>query len=242
MDYNQSPIETEPVKPHSWYKKLLPIILVIIVLAGAAFAYTKMKNKPAVAPSGEAIQKREVSSTDEEKQKLEAKVADYEQQIQALPADSSPDTKYKLYLNLASSYYGLGKYDQAIATLDKIIGENQDKARLWALYANIYRDMDKLDKARENAKKALDLDKENPAYWLAYIDFSADQSKQTIDTLYQDALKNTDTNIDVVVSYAKFLENIGNKEKAKEFWVKAGQIDAKNKAQYDAEIARIDRK
>lgn len=243
MEDNQEPNIPEPTFSQQARKfRIVYGVVIVTVIAGIVFALMQNNNGrevAVVAPSGEEIKKREVSLSGEERQKLEERVTKFEQEIQALPEDATAEAKFKPHLRLASSYYGLGNYEQAIATLDKIIEQNQDKGRVFALYSNIYRDMGDIQKARENGKKAVDLEKDNPAYWLAYINLATNESTDDVKAKYEEALQNTETNIDVVTSYAKFLETIGDKDAAIAQWKKAGEIDDSKKAEYDAEIQRL---
>lgn len=234
--------QNEKYKNENASRSLIYGLIAILVIGGIVYVVSQMNNAKevaVVAPSGEEIKKREVSLSGEERQQLEARVSELEQEIQALPADATAEARFQPHLRLASSHYGLGNYEQAIATLDKIANENQDKGRVFALYSNIYRDMGNIEKARENARKALDLEKDNPAYWLAYINLSADQKTDDVKAWYEEAVQSTETNLDVVTSYAKFLEAIGDKQGAIAQWQKAGEINPEKKAEYDAEIQRL---
>ena len=173
-----------------------------------------------------------------ERQLLESQIAGFTEQLKKLDGNEFVDQRNSLYYKMASAQAKLGLYEDALGTLDKIPSDSKQDTQIWALKTNIYRDMGDKAKALEAANNALQLDRENPAYWLAVIELSTgnnDEKKK----IYEDALNLTQNNIDVVVSYAKFLESMGDKPGAILFWQKAAQIDEKDKATYDAEIARL---
>jgi tetratricopeptide (TPR) repeat protein len=140
---------------------------------------------------------------------------------------------------LAGATHRLGLSAEAIAALDKIKDANQNNAGLWNRYTIIYRDMGDLTKALDSAKRAVDLDKTVPEYWLAYIDLSAKESADFVKNLYQQALQNTENNINIITAYAAFLEKIGDKQGAIEQWQKATQSNPQKKAEYEMEIKRL---
>jgi tetratricopeptide (TPR) repeat protein len=210
------------------------IILIIIILL-----VRNNDSKTTTLEDGTQIIKEQLTNLSaEERQLLESQIAGFNEQLKSLDGDKFVDEKNSLYYKLASAQSKLGKYEDALSTLDKISSDNKIQARIWALRTNIYRDMGDKGKALEAANNALQLDRENPAYWLAAIEFSTannDEKKKQ----YEEALKLTQNDIDIVVSYAKFLESIGDKPGAILFWQKAGQTDEKNKAKYDAEVSRL---
>jgi tetratricopeptide (TPR) repeat protein len=174
-----------------------------------------------------------------QKQDLEAQVADLEDQVKKLSAATSAADRDLVYLKLASAKYQLGDHDAAIAALDQIIAENQNNARVWALYAVIYKDKGDLEKAREKVKRAVDLEPENEGHWLMYLDLSRDRGNDSLRLLYEEALNKTGNNIAIVIAYARFLEKIGDKPGAIAQWQKAAQINQAEKGAYEGEIKRL---
>ncbi len=237
MENDINHIEDINNNPKSPIKRYLYLILAIIIIAGVVWGLNSFKKDTVTNTAPET--KKEVNLTDQQKQDYEKEVTDLENQIKNLPTDASASDKYKVYSKLAAAKYYLGLYKEALATLDFIKDENKDRPALWQRYSMIYRDMGDLEKARENAKKAVDLDKSDPAYWISYLEVSANQGANTLKDIYNDALKNTENNVNVIIAYAQLLEKIGDKQGAIEQWKKAGEVDAKNKAQYDAEITRL---
>ncbi len=224
-------------------KKVVYTVLIVLVLAGAVLGYEKLRQKQEQDRKAKTASvtgaKKEIDTTQEERKVLEAQVSDYKVKIDRLPKDVSAEERSGLYIKLAAAQYKLGDYKDAINSLDAIIADNASNHRVWTMYTNIYWDMQDFVKAREASEKALDLDRENPQSWLAFIELQDNQEKSYIDSLYQDAIKRTDKNIDVVVAYAKFLEKAGDKQGAIAQWEEAGKINIKKKTEYQAEIGRL---
>ncbi len=227
------------VKPEKERKPIVSIILLIVVVLFALWGLFRLQRVSNKTSHNQKTEPKQVNLTDEQRQTLETEAARIEEQISKLPANASAEDRYKLYVKLASAKSSLGLYDEALAALDKVKEDNQNQPALWQRYAVIYRDMGDLDKARENAKRALDLDKTVPQYWLTYIETSANQSTDTIKGYYNDALQNTESNVSIVTAYALYLEKIGDKQAAIAQWQKAIEVYPPGKADYEAQIARL---
>jgi tetratricopeptide (TPR) repeat protein len=221
-------------------KPTVSIILLIIVVLLALWGLFQLQRISKTSDKKDRGTKQ-VNLTQEQQQTLEADVTDAEAQINKLPENAPKEERYRLYLKLASAKYNLGLYEEALAVLDKVKDENQDQPALWQRYALIYRDMGDPDKARDNAKRALDLDKTVPQYWLTYIETEilAREAPGIIKGLYQEALQNTANNIGIITAYAVFLEINGDKQGAIEQWQKAIEVFPQGKADYEAQIARL---
>ena len=97
-----------------------------------------------------------------------------------------------------------------------------------------------LSKTAENAKKAVELDPENHQPWVIYLEAEPNLSNEDRQAKYKDAVLRTDYHSEVLVSYAKFLEKIGNTKEAIEQYKKAGEKNSERKAEFDAEITRLE--
>ncbi len=232
-------IESEEPKASNsrkyWYILAVLVLIAIVVLLVSQKLPENSQNN---AENG-VVKERLVNLSGDERKLLESQLAGFTEQIKGLSGDTFVKERDSLLLKIAGVQYKLGKYQEALNTLEKASEEVRKETRIWALSTNIYRDMGDIAKALESAQKALGFDRENPAYWIAVIDLSTNLSNDEQKGIYEDALRLTEQNIDVVVSYAKFLEKIGDKPGAIMYWQKAGQVDDKNKSKYDAEIARL---
>lgn len=237
---NNSNLEPEngPKKQTSkyLYGGLLIAVIIIIVILGIKH---KTNSNSEGSDGNKVVSEQLVNLSAEERKLVESQLAGYQEQVKSLDGDALKKDREAVYYKIAGAQYKLGKYQNAIDTLDRISSEGRAQSRVWGLYANIYQDMGNKDKAKEAAKEALALDKENPDLWLQVIELSEGVSNDDIKKMYEDAINRTDQNAEVITSYAKFLEKIGDKPGAILMWQKAGQVDSKDKAQYDAEISRL---
>lgn len=224
-------------------KKAILAVLAVAVLAGVAVGVGHLQKKQAEQQKAKTVSttgaKKEIDNTTEEEKVLRAQAENYQAQIDKLPGSAPAEDKVDLYLKLAGAQYRLGQYDNALKSLNTIKGDNPTNHRMWTLYTNIYWDKADFAEARAASERALDIDRENPQSWLAFIELQEDQSKENLDKRYNDAIDRTDSAIEVVVAYAKFLEKQGDKPGAVAQWQKAAEILPTKKAEYDAEIARL---
>ncbi len=238
---NQTPnLETSEATPKA--SRSRTYILAVIALIAIIIIVLLVKNRLPENSStqGNNIVKERLVNLDGNARKLvESQLAGYQEQLKGLGGDQFAKERDSLLVKLAGAQYKLGKYQDAVDTLSKISEEGKNTARVWGLYTNIYRDMGDTENASKAAQQALDRDRENPDFWLAVIEFSGNKSNDDQKKQYETALRTTDNNIEIVVSYAKFLEKIGDKPGAILYWQKAGQLDDKNKANYDAEVKRL---
>jgi tetratricopeptide (TPR) repeat protein len=228
-------------KASSSRKYMYIVAAIIIVIIVVLLVKNKGGNHTTTTSDGQnqIVTERVTNLSSQERQLLESQMAGYVEQLKKLDGDQFKEQRDGINYKLAGIEYKLGKYQDSLDTLNKISTESKQQAQIWALKTNIYRDMGDNAKALDAANNALKLDRESPKFWLAVIDLSTDKSNDEQKHQYEEALKLTQNDIDVVVSYAKFLEKIGDKPGAISFWQKAGQFDDKNKANYDAEIKRL---
>ena len=227
-------------------RKFIYLTLAIILLGAGVLVYFKVykpdqKSAQQTQDSSSQIfvaEKKEL--TEEQRKKIEAEIDGSLAQLRGLDGDQFTEDRDKLNTKLAGLYNQLGEYQKALDVLEKVTQGYKDKtARVWAYYIKSYRGLNDKPKGLEAANKALALDNENPQYLLAQIEFTENKTSDEIKQMFENALKKSDNDIDVVTSYAKYLEQIGDKPGAIQFWQKAGEIDDKDKATYDAEIGRL---
>jgi tetratricopeptide (TPR) repeat protein len=66
-------------------------------------------------------------------------------------------------------------------------------------------------------------------------------SNDTISSLYSEAVVKTNSNIDIITTYADWLQDNGNLQASKEYWQKAIEINPKLKKTYQAQIDKINK-
>ncbi len=210
-------------------------LLVILAVIGGAFWYQQGQG-----PSGDLnLQEVENLKPEDQRKELEKQLKDYEDRAAHLSADANISDKYLVYIKLAELQNRLELFDAAIKSVDQIAEQRQDNSRIWATYATSYLGARNIPKAQENIQKALAISDDTPEYWVIYFQAFADAPVADLDAKYVEALRKTNNNIDIVISYARFLEKQGNKEKAIGYWETARNINPDGAAQYEAEIARL---
>ncbi|HTL39260.1 MAG TPA: hypothetical protein VL306_00385 [Methylomirabilota bacterium] len=218
---------------------LVAVVVILIFLIGLGY-FGKSKSG---SLGGNELAGNDVLRilTPGDRQKLEAEVASLEAQENSLPAD--PQNRYDFYYRLAVRRYALGRDKDAMAALDKIVDEKGDYTypdQVWYTYANIYNDSKDYDRAVVAMSKAVDIDGTNPQYWLTYIGIWGQKDpKKNLTDLYNEALTKTGNAIEVVRAYGRYLEYLGQKDAAIVEWQKAGEVDPAGKADYDAEIKKL---
>lgn len=234
---SQQNISSTPVNSS---KKYLYLVIGLLILAGVGYGVWNAQNKQKSSVSGEVSEKT-VNLSDSEKQRLEAQIKGYESQIKGLSGSEFNAERAKLHLQIAGVQYKLGKYSDAVKSLELAAPENRDNVRFWYMSTLVYRDMGNLPKALESAQKMVDLDKENANDVSIYIDLAttAGTVNEQAKDLFTKSSTSVKQDIKVIISYAKFLEKIGDKQGAIDMWTNAGQQDPKEKTNYDAEIARL---
>ncbi|MEZ4180143.1 MAG: tetratricopeptide repeat protein [Candidatus Doudnabacteria bacterium] len=240
MDNLTSDIKNQSNKNKSNW--LLLVVLLLVAGAGIFLLYRQRQGSEPLAhiPSSENTVKEElVNLSAEDRAILEQKVVTYKEEVNNLKADVSAEDKLSAYMRLASLQNQLGQYSDALATLNKIAQDYQDSAKLWSLYSNIYDGMRDQNRSIEAIKKAISLEESNPRYWFLYFKIVTDISTEEREALYQEALTKTENNINIVKSYAEYLESIDNKEAAIATWEQAKQVDPDFANEYQSEIDRL---
>ncbi len=161
--------------------------------------------------------------------------------------NASADDKYNLLETKGVNLYGLGRLEDARKVLEEAIKFKPDLLAAYTVLAQVETEMMDYKAALTTFESALKISPVNATLWKKYIQLQTDQFKadnNKIDSIYQDALNKTIINgvpnVDIVTSYASWLEKSGDLAKAKEYWQKAITINDSGKKAYDAEIKRID--
>jgi tetratricopeptide (TPR) repeat protein len=213
------------------------ILLAILGLIVGGFIYQQQQEKRQALEYSPA----EIEQLDESKRKevLETQLQDLEQKARKLTSDATISDKFVVYIQLAEVRTALGKFAEAINALDQVREERSGNSRLWTEYAKAYRGLGDSGKAKESIQQALNVDDELPLTWQLYLEINSDLPDQQLDALYVTALQKTKNDLDLVISYAKFLEKIGNIERAVAYWETARNVDPARSADYEKEISRL---
>jgi tetratricopeptide (TPR) repeat protein len=216
-------------------KSLLTVIIVLLVLIVVGyFAYSKgyfsyWQNET------DNITNQDQKNSDEEIKFTEEEVKQYEQYLQdALPLILAGDNG-----NKESYLKAIELYEKAAA-----IGNNN----VWIPFLNIgnvYRKMGEYDKAEEAYNKALEISKYgSETVYLQKIDlyqYYLKKSNEDIIKIYEESLSTLVDNGNIVVRYSGFLRDIGENEKALEYYKILLDRFPENEL-YKEEIAKLEAK
>jgi tetratricopeptide (TPR) repeat protein len=155
----------------------------------------------------------------------------------------SDEEKFNWTMNLGFNQYGLGSLADARKTFEQAIKLRPEDANAHVALYQVQVDQGDNNGALASIRTAIRIEQENPDIWKKYVQlmidrFSADNN--TVSALYSDAVNKTNSHIDIITSYAAWLEKSGNYQAAKEYWQKAIQKSPANKKLYEAEIKRLD--
>lgn len=238
-DNTPSTTTNNPNKPKSWVYG----ILAILIIGGIIFAVNQGERK---APGDYSFD--EIMSMPAEKQKsaFEAQVNDLEKRLTKLTQGTGDEAqityenaKHRIYIKMAEAQNQLGRYQDALNSLNNIPESQKNNPDVLKAYALAYKGLGQNDQAIEFFKKAFEEDNTNVEVWLAYLDSSANLPNEELNALYRQAIPATKSNVDVMISYAKFSEKIGDKATAIAAWETARNVDPGNAAKYEQEIARL---
>jgi tetratricopeptide (TPR) repeat protein len=221
------------------YLKKIILAVVAIIILGAVYVGATQWNKNNRPSSDYKLNEIDRLEAEEQKRILEDQLADYEKRAADLKTDATASDKYTVYIKLAELQNRLGKFQDAINSVDKIAGDNQGNSRIWVTYANSYKGLGNNGQAIDRAGKALSIDDENVDAWRIMIELSQNTDQAALNDLYMKALPKTNNDIEIVKSYARFLEKTGDIAKAVAYWETARNVDPANAEEYNKEITRL---
>lgn len=227
--------------PKSSKLTILAVIVLILLAIGLIYTSLNRSKEPLsdVQSSENVVAEETTDLTVEERAELEQKATEQQGVINALSAETSLEDRIDAHTDLASTYTRLGRYSDALKTLNKVSEQGNQSPVLWYSYANVYEAMRDTAKAIAAVTQARDLQPDNARYWIKFIELNRELSNEEKINLYEEALVKTEVNINIVTRYAEFLESIGNKEQAIAQWQQAQRVDPELSAQYQAQIDRL---
>lgn len=157
----------------------------------------------------------------------------------------------KTYKAEAATFIEKKDYSSALHAINDALLINGSDAEAWATKASIHMQLGDLEAALSAAKDAVKYAPTNTGYWKLEIDILRQmESKKGITTanpeyrsklepVYVEALAKTSNNIEIIMPYAIFLEEVGDKQMAITYWQKAIEVNPAAKSSYEANIARL---
>jgi len=207
------------------------LVLIGVVIAGIFLLkeYTYRSN---------LILEKETNLTTEQKQIFLDRISEAQKNLEKT---ENVEEKYSWQLQMAFDVFALGKLDQAKNEFKKAIGYDSEGVGAYVGLFETYKSMNDIKAARESILRAIDIRPANQDAWIKYLTFEIAQKslkQETIVSLYEKALKQTNNNIDIITNYARYLELI-NDMRAVDYWSLAGEANPSMKETYQAEIERL---
>lgn len=221
-------------------KKVVYGVVALAVLVGIIFGFSKRSAKPDNLSDYSVSQLRDSGLTDDQKQEaLKNKLSEFQGVVSNLPQDANSSDKYSAYIVLSEVQIALEMYDEALKSLESIPEDKRNSKRAYYQFAQIYKAKNDLFKAMEYSLKAIERDSGDVPSWLLYIDSASNLTNEELNTKYREAIAATKSNIEIMISYAKFSERIGDKATAIAAWETAANVDPANEGKYREEITRL---
>lgn len=238
----QEPTNYAPNKPSN-SKGWIYGILAILIIGGLIFALNQDDRK---APGDYSFEEIMNLPAEEQKAAFENQIKDLEERLGSLAQGTEEgaekayeSAKHRIYIKLAEAQNQLGRYQDALNSLNNIPEGQQNNPDVLKAYALAYKGLGQNEQAVEAFKKALAEDETDAEVWLAYLESSTDLPNDQLKALHLQAIPATKSNVDVMISYARFSEKIGDKATAIAAWETARNVDPTNASKYEAEIARL---
>lgn len=223
-------------------RKLVIIIFFALIMVGAMLGLIKWNQNNNNNDEVALIKEVDRKLTADERKIYEDRLADVEKRLEN-PKDDSEKTELLRYK--AIQLQGLGKLAEAQKILLDAIELSPQSYNLFISIHTIYLEMGDFESARNAIIKATVLDPLRPDSWIRYIQLEQEKfnsSPDHIKSIFSEALSKTREHIDIAKFYAAFLEEIGDDENAKQYWLKVIDMDPDNKSMYQQEIDRLRKK
>lgn len=241
--------------------KYVYFTLLIIILVIGVFLFPKKKvvnkidsiepkteltekagnTKVLVADNKNLILKKEVQLSKESQLFLDNRIKEYEAKVALFTKGTSVEEMINAYFILSADYRSLGEYGKAKEIIEKAMYLDSKDSNLIQVYSSLLALMGDKNLALSYINKAIAISGLNPNYWLWKLDLEKDNgvSVKSLELIYKNALKETGNDLNIVTTYAQFLEDQKRNNEAIIQWKKAIEIYPANKAIYQAEIDRL---
>lgn len=195
--------------------KIIAIIAGVFVLLVAGYFYEKNQNQN-FKQENNFTKKIEVNLTAEQLVDFENRVSEILDKIKNENPDENNDF-YDDYLSLGIYYETLGDLEQAKNSLLKA-GEIRPLSSLpWSNLGSLYQTMQDYSSAEHSLRKAIELEKEKASAYLKLTElyrYKLNADQETILQVYEMGIHNATDKYNLLVTSAKYLEDIGQIEKA----------------------------
>lgn len=219
---------------------IISVVIIVVFIAGTILLFSPV-GKKLLDHKIELITHVDVNLSASDREFVEKRLANYEKQFSELPENASIIDKVNLYFVMAADYRMLGEYGKAKELLEAAMVIDPKNSNIISTYSSLIAAMGDKETALVYIDKAIELYGAESNYWLWKIDLEKElnSSVTNIEQVYKDALTKTDNDLNIVVSYAQFLESQKRYTESISYWEKAITIYPTNKSVYQAEIERL---
>ena len=220
-------------------KRGIYTVIALLIILGLGYAYWNQQRQERAELADTAL-KDIINLPEKEKiEALETKVKELQREVDAFTDKADSSARYSVLVRLAESQIELGKFEDALKTLDAIPEDKRANSRVDLAYGLAYKGTGDMNKANEFLKKTIDQDNTQAVAWVPYLEVNQDLPQDQLKALYREAITATKSHIDVMISYARFSEKIGDKAMAIAAWETAVNVDPDNASKYQVEIDRL---
>ena len=224
------------------------VIICVIAVAGIAYAHYKRTHAPV---NTEQIGDTTPSNTTITPEPVKGENKGVVTVTPTKAPTTAPSIEVKTAKDQVIKDIVEGNYDKAKTEILAEINKTPKDAELWYIDSSLQAQVSDFIGAMASVKNALAYDPQNTTYWKwevsltikkLYADKIANTSslyRDTIKALYIDALKATNSNIEIITPYAIYLASIGDKTQAITYWQMAIKVNPMAKSSYETEIAEL---
>lgn len=201
---------------------IAPIVALIVIVAGLAGWAIFGEKSPAtseyIAFPVERIEQVDLGITTESVEFLENRIAEY--QIELDKEDLSAPDRITYLVGQAFDYRNLGEY----ALMDKVISEAAslapDSQPVLKTYSEMLFIQERYQESLDVAERTIALDPTSYLPWLWRVELEEKLLVEPIgaSAVFEQALVQTNYDVDIMVAYAEFLERQGDTARAKDIW------------------------
>ncbi len=221
-------------------KNIIAIVIIIVLLVVAAGFFWQKKHLATRGQQVKNLQDKSRNLTSDQVKFYTDRIAREEGFLKTLNP-SQIDRIANSYIYLGQQYFGLGRLQKSKEMFETAIKIYPKNEQAYVGLALTLEDAGDREEERAALKQALEINPQNADIWLRYIDLrktmGADGNE--MENLFQDGLKATDRNINLVVRLAGFEETAGNIDKAVLLWQEAVKLYPSNSQIYQQEINRL---
>ncbi|MFZ5391043.1 MAG: tetratricopeptide repeat protein [Patescibacteria group bacterium] len=221
----------------------LAVVLVLLGTGIVAYDYWQSKNsQPANTVNNVVLSDIDNNLTAQEKGIYETRLAEGQKMWNEFNEDQGTSLdKFKIKMYIGAQYFGLGKLDLAKQFYLEAAELKNDEIGPYTSLYTVYITAKEHNLAKQAIKQGLDIDPGNFDAWLKYITLEQEKlnaGKDFVKSLYIEALQKTSSRSEVLVAYARFLENSGELGLAITEWQEVLKQEPDNEL-YKQELARL---